>query len=339
MKGREQNDIKRERKIRIKLRMLPPFVSEWNNAMLASELSSSTRLDYIDKISRYFYFLNGNPVSTKVEEFTKLKTDRYLASITNIICADGSIRKSSDSYKQTVWSCLNNFFDFLVEYGYMVNNPINMKKKPRNNDLQRINENRVLLTKDDFKAIKATIEEGGAGTRKAKTRQQKWKNRDMSILLLLMSTGMRETALSEIDIDDVDLDDSTIIITDKGNKFHRYDLNSTTKEAISKWLIDREECFGNPETRALFLNYQGNRISAKDGISKIVRKYTKEALGRELSPHKLRAGFCSIMYDETHDIEKVRRMVGHSNITTTQRYIVTSNAERKEAAKIIDSFF
>ena len=65
-------------------------------------------------------------------------------------------------------------------------------------------------------------------------------------------------------------------------------------------------------------------------------KYTKKALGKAMSPNKLRAGFCSILYDETHDIEFVRKVVGHAKIETTQRYIATKGSEKKNAAAIMD---
>ena len=87
-------------------------------------------------------------------------------------------------------------------------------------------------------------------------------------------------------------------------------------------------------TDALFISKYGERISAK-GVSNIVKKYTEEALGKPLSPHKLRAGFCSILYNKTHDTEFVRRAVGHSNISTTQRYIVTDGDEKRQSASII----
>ena len=67
----------------------------------------------------------------------------------------------------------------------------------------------------------------------------------------------------------------------------------------------------------------------------MIQKYTEQALGKPLSPHKLRAGFCSILYSKTHDIEFVRRAVGHSNIATTTRYIVTDGSERRKASKLL----
>jgi integrase/recombinase XerD len=84
----------------------------------------------------------------------------------------------------------------------------------------------------------------------------------------------------------------------------------------------------------LFLSDRGCRIS-ETAIDTIVHKYTKAAIGKPLSPHKLRAGFCSVLYEQTGDIEFVRRAVGHSSAATTQRYIVTNGDERKRASEII----
>ena len=74
-------------------------------------------------------------------------------------------------------------------------------------------------------------------------------------------------------------------------------------------------------------------------FSELVDKYAYKALGYHISPHKLRSGLASILYEEKHDIEFVRRVIGHSNVATTQRYIVTNNAEREETANIMGNIF
>lgn len=281
-------------------------------------------------------YINNDISKVAVEDFTKMNVDGYLATLATTVDVKGNIRKTSDSYKQTVWCCLNSFFEFLIEYGYIKEKPINMKKKPKNNDLSRINSNRVLLDKYDFRDIIEAVEEG-AGSWKAKTRQKKWKNRDLSIMYLFLTTGMRESALSEINISDIDWEENKIVVTDKGDKTHEYYLTDKTRESIINWLEDRRELYVENED-ALFITYQGKRVSAKT-LQRLVDKYCMEAFREHISPHKLRAGFCSIMYDKTKDIEKVRRMVGHSNISTTQRYIVTNRQEKREAAEIMNSIF
>ena len=106
---------------------------------------------------------------------------------------------------------------------------------------------------------------------------------------------------------------------------------------INIWLYDRQEFLNRVKqnTDALFITATGSRISG-NAIYYLIDKYSSEALGYHISPHKLRAGYCSIMYEKTHDIEFVRRAVGHSDVSTTQRYIVTPNKERKEATHIMN---
>ena len=106
-------------------------------------------------------------------------------------------------------------------------------------------------------------------------------------------------------------------------------------ELVNKWLPFRNEIARH--TNALILSNRGERMTGQ-GIIAIVKKFAEEGLGYKISPHKLRAGFCSILFEKTHDIEFVRRAVGHEQVVTTQRYIVTDNKERKEASEIIGSF-
>ena len=68
----------------------------------------------------------------------------------------------------------------------------------------------------------------------------------------------------------------------------------------------------------------------------MVSSITKKALGYEMSPHKLRSGFCSILYKETKDLELVRRIVGHASSITTQRYIVINDDDKEKALKCLE---
>ena len=109
-----------------------------------------------------------------------------------------------------------------------------------------------------------------------------------------------------------------------------------TCEALQNWIKDRNGWKHSKDTDALFLSDQGNRLSVR-GLDKLVRTRTQRFLGKELSPHKIRAGFCSILYNKTHDVAFVSKAVGHSNPTVTMRYIVTDNSEREKSAKIFNN--
>ena len=189
--------------------------------------------------------------------------------------------------------------------------------------------------KEDFNEILKCVQ-NGVGSHKAKEHQKNMRNRDILIMLLFMQTGMRKTALSEINIDDIDLSKRELLVIDKGNKRHIYYLTDDVVKYLKLWLLQRDKILGDNYSDALFISENKTRLS-NNAIYKLVEKYCEEALDERISPHKLRSGFCSILYNETKDAEFVRRAVGHSNISTTQRYIVTDNSEKERAANLINN--
>lgn len=322
MLGRMEHTNKFNESIDKLLQTLPSYVAEWAGNLEASGKTGSTRLAFVRIINRFLKSIRKDPKSVELDDLTFLRAQKYYISI-----KESNGNSTSDSYQQQVWCCLNNFFTFMKKRKYVLENPMESIEKPKNHDLDRINEERILLNEDDFNEILWAIKSSGTKI------DAKFINRDLAMILLFMSTGMRKTALSEINIDDIDFDEGTLKVVDKGNKFQLYPLNRTIRKVLFDWINDRSE-MELDKTDALFVSYLGTRISGT-AIDKIVAKYSKKALGKKISPHKLRAGYVSIYYNKTKDIEATRRAVGHSNISTTQRYIVTDNKERREASDYI----
>ena len=332
MQGRLETEIKKETVLLKKIQNMPEYLREWYYNLKASQKTITTCRDYINKIEKFLTFINPSIKEIDPQNISLNDIQRYFILIQKRE-VNGQQAYTSDSYQQTVWCCLNNFFGFLYNTNKISKNYMTMITKPKNKDLERINENRILLTKYDFNHILESVEEG-AGSDKARVCQKRLKNRDRAILLLFMTTGMRETALSEINIEDIDFINNTLKVIDKGNKFHVYNLSEKTINSLDLWLQDREKWKTNSD--ALFIAENGNRIGSST-LAKLVDKYCQDALGYHISPYKLRAGFCSILYQETGNAEFVRRAVGHSNIATTQRYIVTDNNERAKASELINN--
>lgn len=328
MNGRMENEVKTEAKILDMLTDMPEVVGEWFIYLKASDNTMNTCKKYITTIRNFLDSIGG------IKEISYQSVAKYYVDIKTKTCKNGDVVKTSDSYQSVVWSCINNFLEFLVDRGHIKENYIAHVKKPKNHDLDRINKNRVLLTDNDFmKIIKAV--NNGVGNTYARKEQARMKNRDKLIIVLFMTTGMRKTALTEINVSDIDYDNRIISVTDKGDKVHHYSLTDDMVKYLNSWMCDRKKYAS--ETDALFVSKYGNRITG-NSVDNLVRKYSKEALGYAISPHKLRAGFCSILYEASGDIEFVRRAVGHSNVSTTQRYVVTNNKEKEKASQIMNSF-
>lgn len=331
MNGRVENDIKIFSQVEDKIIDYPQYISSWYFYLKANEHSAMGCNSYINMIICFLEFINKDINKVKLTDFNEDLIIRYFLSIK--YKDDG--KETSISYKQSIWSCLNNFFKYLynrklISENYFINSGI---ERPKGNDLDRINKNRKLLTKEDFRKIINAIDVG-VGSNKAKGYQKTYRNRDKLILLLFMTTGMRKTALQEINVNDIDIDNHKLYVIDKGHKSHVYYLSDDIIKILDKWLIDRYFILKREDDGALFISKEKKRMSG-NSISRIVDKYSYEALGYHISPHKLRSGFASILYDEKRDLEYVRRVIGHSNIATTQRYVVTDNNEREEAVGLI----
>ena len=327
MNGRMQNELRIETSINKKLERLPQYVKDWNTNLKASKRTASTRRDYINKIYRLLTFINKeNPITVSVNDINESIISEYFLSVQTK--TDGEeIKYTSDSYQRSTWNCINNFLEYLKKRQLIEENYISYIKKPQDRDLDRINENRVLLTEVEFREILSAIEKEKNETRKS---------RDKAIILLFMNTGMRKTALLSIMLEDIDFSERTLTIIDKGNKRHQYNLSDIVLESLDEWLNNRHNFLNGKHDRHLFLSDHGNAMNP-NSVYNVVTKYTVAALGKQISPHKLRAGYCSILYNKTHDAEFVRRAVGHANISTTQRYIVTKGDERKKASDIMAS--
>lgn len=326
MQGRLENEMRLQKTTDEMMKNMPTFANEWYTNMKASRKTASTCQDYARKVKRFLEYVSDDMKNMSPDDITLQACESYCISCQTKKNDDGMIVYTSDSYQLTVWCALDSLLKFMKKRKYIPYDYMEDIEKPRNRDLDRINDERVLLTQKDFKKILACAKNGRSYMNGL------FNNRDVLIIILFMTTGMRKTALSEINISDVNLKEKTLTVIDKGNKRHLYALNDETIEYINNWLVDRTQL--NPDTDALLINRNGTRMLPA-GISDVVKKNCEQALGKTLSPHKLRSGFCSILYDKTHDVEFVRRVVGHSNIQTTQRYIKTDGKEKEQAVEIM----
>lgn len=321
MSGRINNEIKIEHKINELLKDMPVYVGEWHANLKASRKTAATRKDYVQKVRMFLRYINSDISNVKLNEINKRSVTNYYISIQTK--PDGyDVKYTSDSYQQTIWCCLNNFLNYLKDVGYIESNYMQLIEKPKNHDLERVNEERILLTENDFRNILKEVN---------KNNNKFFRIRDAAMIALFMNTGMRKTALTTIDIDNVDMSERKIRIIDKGTKRHEYVINDTLASMLYEWLEMRFAKV-NYGVSNLFINDEGNPLT-ESGVYKIVKKYC------HVSPHKLRSGYCSILYSKTGDIEFVRRAVGHSNASTTQRYIVTKGEEKKKASELMESIF
>ena len=140
--------------------------------------------------------------------------------------------------------------------------------------------------------------------------------RNILVLELLFSTGMRVSEISNLKIENVDLKGKNIYIFGKGAKERVMCFtNESIIELIKKYLYIRKQ-----RSEYLFLNKLGRRYSDQS-IRNMVNNYAK-AVGVEthITPHMFRHTFATALLDEDVDIRHIQQLLGHSSIVTTQIY-------------------
>lgn len=331
MKGRLEHSLQIEKNIKEILSTLPQYVIEYYYEFKSGRQPTACR-EYIRKIAKFLYFIDSSNVKQiNPKQITKFDVTRFLDSIEYIIDNNGNKKQSSLSYRKCYHSVLKSFFDFLIENDYITENPMNKIKRVRGEDFV----NRKFLDEDDLKEVLLAVE-CGAGNRRSVAMQYKWKSRDRAIMMLFMQTGIRETALSEINIEDIDFENHIIkSVIEKGHKDRTFTMSSQLEKAILDWMCDREKIIDKNED-ALFISKSKTRMT-QSSLSDIVKKYTKEALGYSVTPHKLRASFANIMLERTDEnIYVVQQLLGHARTETTKIYLKNNlNQYNDIAADII----
>ena len=191
---------------------------------------------------------------------------------------------------------------------------------------------RKFMTEDDLSKIIKTVK-CGAGSSRAIARQDNWWTRDLAIILMFITTGMRKTALSEIDINDINFTTNEIRVVDKEHETHTFNMPNILTDALIDWMYQREKILQGTDVAPLFISNRLKRMSP-DSISLLVKKYTIEALGEPFSPHKIRAAFANIMLEHTGNIKIVADALRHKQIETTKIYL--NNDEKKVNKKTVD---
>ncbi len=155
--------------------------------------------------------------------------------------------------------------------------------------------------------------------------------RDRAMLEMLYSTGMRVSELTHLTVSDLFLESSAIRVVGKGSKERLVPIGRTAMKHLDGYLrrarprLDR----GNGRDR-VFLNMRGTPLS-RMGVWKILKKYLRQCgLHDSASPHTLRHSCASHLLSGGADLRVVQEILGHSDISTTQIYLHTSQEALKE---------
>ncbi len=239
------------------------------------------------------------------------------------------------------FAALRSFYRFLCERKSLSANPLMAVSLPKAE--KRLP---VFLTTTQIDALLRAPQEA----KRAKQAPHWMPSRDAAILELFYASGLRLSELVGIDLEDLNLSGRMVRVMGKGGKERLLPFNQSTVLALRAWLADRAGILADRQTRArrrtvvaprktvagvrqkaptepLFLNARGGRLTGRS-VDRLLRRYVAQCSTRlGISPHALRHSFATHLLQRGADLRAIQELLGHSRLSTTQRYTHVNAAQ------------
>jgi integrase/recombinase XerC len=158
--------------------------------------------------------------------------------------------------------------------------------------------------------------------------------RDRAMLELFYSSGMRVSELTGLNLGDIDFGQGLVKVRGKGKKERIVPVGEKALRSVQDYLVRRSEFLqkqglteGAPP---LFLSRNGTRILQRS-VARIVDRYALQSgISKKVSPHTLRHSFATHLLDAGADLRAIQELLGHANLSTTQKYTSVSVAKLME---------
>lgn len=236
---------------------------------------------------------------TSVRKITTEEMREYLSNY----------QKRNDCSNMTIDNVRRNissFFSWLEEEDYILKSP-----------MRRIHK---IKTKT---VVKSTISDEGIELLRDNCKEK----RDLAIIDLLYSTGIRVGELVNLNIEDIDLEGRECVVYGKGDKERRVYFDAKAKVHLKEYIETRID-----DNEALFVTLDAPHDRLKiSGVEIRLRKLGRELNLERIHPHKFRRSMATRAIDKGMPIEQVQKILGHSQIDTTMQYAMVNQNNVKSA--------
>jgi integrase/recombinase XerC len=270
-------------------------------------VSAHTLRNYSSDLAQFLDFLVPADPRTGKRETVDVKQVDHL-TIREWLAVLHTAQKKKASIARKL-AALRTFFQFLVREEIVELNPAKLVSTPR---LEK-KLPKHLSIEEAIRFIETPDLETDLG------------KRDRAMLELMYATGVRVAELTTLDLADVDFRNQLIRVTGKRRKQRIIPFGEPAGDAIQHYLGVRDKFLFNApvskrDDEALFLNYQGTRITTRS-VGRMVDKYITLCAGmHNISPHALRHSFATHLLDNGADLRDIQELLGHARLSTTQIY-------------------
>lgn len=288
-------------------------------SLYTNTLTEETKRSYMSTIKEFFGISSLNELSIEmIQAVDPYKANEWAEKMTDKGNSPATVNKKL--------SALQNFYSFLCRrtIGLMTYNPFSTSEGciRFKNAIKNYSDKRALAPEEVVALIKSIK------FPKDKTSSKyKLSLRDLIVIELLVTTGMRRAELTNINIGDIKIlyGRNVVEITGKGDKTRPMIISKSIKKDIDNYIISRGLTYRDSEMPLITnhtSNGEENAFVTEMTIYRIVKKYAdKSGIGvDDIAPHNLRHTFCTQSISMGVDIHSVQDLMGHTNVETTRRY-------------------
>ena len=270
---------------------------------LGRRMSPHTVSAYLGDLHALMEFLSLDADATP-EQLREALTQRAVRSWLARTLADGGARSTIARHT----AAIRNFTSWAMREGILVSDPAALLSSPRADQLLP-----SPLDESDARVLLNTVRDEAAAGGASQIRN--W-----AILELTYACGLRVSEVCALDISSLNRDALTVRVVGKGNKERVVPYGPPAADALDHWLVrGRPQLAGERSGNALFLGDKGGRIDPRI-VRSMVHKTAARAGVHDIAPHGLRHSTATHLLQGGADLRAVQEMLGHSSLSTTQRY-------------------
>lgn len=272
------------------------------NADLKSAFLSAKRIEGCsDRTLKYYESVITQFIDNQPSKVQNISTNNIRTYLSNYEQTSGASHVSIDNMRRI----LSSFFSWLEDEDYIVKSPVRKIHKIRSE--QKVKET---FSEEELECMRDNCHSA----------------RDLAIIDMLASTGMRIGELVLLNRSDINYHERQCIVLGKGNKQREVYFNARAKLHLQAYINSRTD-----SEDALFVSYKHHTRLTINAIERMIRH-----LGRSLNiskshPHKFRRTLATMAIDKGMPIEQVQRLLGHSKIDTTLHYAMVNQQNVKAA--------
>lgn len=253
-----------------------------------------------DRTIKFYRTTIEKMLETVITPVRKISTEDMRSYLSDYQKINNCSKVTVDNVRRNI----SSFFSWLEEENYILKSPMKRIHKIKTN--QQVKE---IITDEDIERL----------------RDKCTCNRDLAMIDLLYSTGIRVGELVNLNIKDIDFEARECVVFGKGGKERRVYFDAKAKLHLQKYINGRTD-----ENEALFVSLDAPHDRLKiSGVEIRMRSLGRSVNLNKIHPHKFRRTMATRAIDKGMPIEQVQKILGHSQIDTTMQYALVNQGNVK----------